>query len=93
MVYFDYKWTARSDNDDPDFKNHQESAELNRTEGYEMIDFIDYLAYKWNWADDNVASRQKLEKTIRTKVPSSIRTHKDIREWIEANHTAFWKEI
>lgn len=34
MVYTDYKWTARADHDDPKFIGAQESAMLNRSEGY-----------------------------------------------------------
>lgn len=85
MVYNDYKWTARGDFDDPKFIGAQESSMLNRSEGYEMLWFINSLAKTWGW-NDNRASYQNLEKILREKVPSTTRTHSGIKQWIEANY-------
>lgn len=86
MVYSDYKWTAKADHENPKFIGAQEAAMLNRQEGYEMLYFINSLALTWNWPD-NLVSRQKLERIIREKVPSNIRTHGAIRSWIEQNYS------
>ncbi len=85
MVYNDYKWTARADHDNPKFIGAQESAMLNRSEGYEMLWYINSLAKTWGWKD-NQSSYQNLERVIRDKVPSTIRSHSKIKEWIEANY-------
>lgn len=81
MVYTDYKWTAKSDHDNPKFIGAQEHSELNRSEGYEMLWYINSLSKTWNW-NDILTSHQHLEKIIREEVPSSIRTHSAIKEWI-----------
>ena len=93
MVYSDYHWKAKDDHDDPNFIHKPDSTELNRTEGYEMLYFINYCAQKWKWGGENISSMQKLEKTIRTKVPSSIRNHTAIRLWIEVHFKDFWDDI
>jgi len=87
MVYQDYKWTARADHDNPKIIGGQEHSELNRSEGYEMLYFINSLAKTWGWSESNLTSKQKLETIIRTNVPSSIRTHTKIKEWIEGHYS------
>lgn len=86
MVYQDYKWNARADHDNPKIISGTDAAELNRTEGYEMLYFINSLARTWNWKNVLLSSYQKLEKIIRTEVPSTIRTHAGIMSWIAQNH-------
>ena len=86
MVYNDYKWTANADHDDPKFLGGQEHSELNRSEGYEMLWYINSLAKTWDWKNVSVSSYQKLETIIRKEVPSTIRTHSKIKEWIAANY-------
>lgn len=85
MVYTDYKWTATADHDNPKFIGAQEHSMLNRSEGYEMLWFINSLAKTWNWTD-NLLSYQNLEKIIKEKVPTNIRTHSGIKEWIATNY-------
>jgi hypothetical protein len=86
MVYTDYKWFARADHDNPKITGGTDHSELNRTEGYEMLYFINRLADVWNWFNPPLQSLQHLEKIIRDEVPSSIRTHKGIENWIESNY-------
>ena len=93
MVYVDYVWKATADIDNPKFVGGNDHSELNRSEGYEMLYYIRSLAKTWNWKDDAIRACQKLEKTIRTKVPSNIRTHTGIRVWIESNFKDFWDSL
>ena len=87
MVYNDYKWSAKADHDNPKITGGTDHAELNRTEGYEMLYFINHLATKWNWSETNkLANMKELEKIIRTEVPSSIRSHTKIADWISTNY-------
>jgi hypothetical protein len=86
MVYDDYKWSARADHDNPKIIGGQDHSELNRTEGYEMLYFINSLAKSWSWTPPFTNSAKQLEIIIRTKVPTSIRTHTKIKQWIEANY-------
>ena len=86
MYYSDYKWFARADHDNPKIIGGNDHSELNRTEGYEMLYFINSLAKKWGWTNPPLQSLQHLEQIIRTKVPSNIRTHAGIQEWIASNY-------
>lgn len=87
MVYQDYKWTARADHDNPKIIGGQEHSELNRSEAYEMLYFINSLAKTWNWPGSFMNSAQHLERIIKTEVPSSIRTHTKIKEWIQEHYS------
>lgn len=86
MVYSDCKWTARADHDNPKIIGGTDHAGLNRIEGYEMLNFINSLAKSWSWNTTSLSSYQNLEKIIRTVVPSNIRTHGGIMNWISSNY-------
>jgi hypothetical protein len=86
MVYSDYKWVARADHDNPKIIRGVDSAELNRTEGYEMLYFINSLATTWMWDGVALASYNHLERIIRNEVPSNIQTHSGIRDWISSHY-------
>jgi hypothetical protein len=87
MVYEDYKWVARADHDNPKIIGGTDHSELNRSEGYEMLYFINSLAKTWGWTNTApLSSFQHLEKIIRTEVPSSTRTHVGIKEWIASHY-------
>ncbi len=88
MKYVDYKWSARADHDNPKVIGDTDHAELNRTEGYEMLYFINSLARAWGWGNDvQLTSYQHLEDIIKTKVPTNTRTHSGIKNWIEQNYS------
>ncbi|WPQ64984.1 hypothetical protein SIO70_08980 [Chitinophaga sancti] len=93
MVYDDYSWTTRYTNDDPKVTGEPDSTLLNRKEGWEMLYFINKCGEKWNWAQNSIEAYKKLEKTIRQKVPSDIRSQQRIKTWIEENYKSFWNTI
>jgi len=93
MLYHDYSWTAQADHDNPKIIREQDYSMLNRSEGYEMLYFINSLGRTWNWAVDDLVAYRKLEKTIRTLVPVNIRTHSAIKSWIEQNYKSFWNTL
>ena len=88
MLYDDgryYKWTAKADHDNPYYTQGADHSELNRTEGYEVLYFINHIGKK-HWSQEpTTAAYQKVEKMIRFNVPSNIRTHKKIADWIVNN--------
>jgi hypothetical protein len=87
MYYGDYKWSARADHDNPKIIRGTDYSQLNREEGYEMLYFINSLAKTWGWSSSvALSSYQNLEKIIRTKVPTSTRTHAGIQAWISSNY-------
>ena len=83
-----YKWTAADDKDNPYYKWGADHSELNRTEGYEVLYFINQLANN-RWVYVNLSTYQKIEKMIRYNVPSNIRTHKKIEDWIISNWSSY----
>ncbi len=92
MLYDDgkhYKWTARADHDNPYYIKGTDHSELNRTEGYEVLYFINHIGKKdWVTTPPNLATYHKIEKTIRYSVPTNIRTHKKVEDWIITNWAA-----
>ncbi len=87
MLYNDgrhYKWTAKDDHDNPYYTKGTDHSELNRTEGYEVLYFINHFGKK-RWKEPNTAVYQKIERMIRLDVPHNIRTHKKIEDWIISN--------
>lgn len=89
MLYDDgeyYKWAAADANDDPNYLKGTEYSELNRTEGYEVIGFINRLGDKyWTNQAANTKTYQKIEKMIRYDVPVEIKDHTEIGKWIVSN--------
>ncbi len=86
MEYTDYKWQAYADHDNPKIVGGNDHAQLNRSEGYEMLYFINSLGRTWNWDGYPLASYQHLERIIRNEVPSSTRTHTGIKDWIVSKY-------
>jgi hypothetical protein len=87
MLYNDgkyYKWDAKADHDNPYYTSGKDHSSLNRTEGYEVLYFINHLGKKL-WSNPNVATYNKIERLIRYSVTHNIETHKKIEDWIVAN--------
>jgi hypothetical protein len=58
-------------------------AVLNVNEGYEVLHFVSrYMAYK-GWFSE--ITFKKIESVLKTRIPFGITTHKDIKEWLDAN--------
>jgi hypothetical protein len=93
MLYDDgvyYKWTAREDADNPYYRNGSDHTLLNRTEGYEVLYFINHIGAKnWVTTPPNLPTYQKIEKMIRYDVPSTTRSHKGVEDWILANWSRY----
>ena len=88
MLYDDgvyYKWTAKADADNPYYKKGDEWHKLNRTEGYEVLYFINHLGTKLWEETPNIATYQKVERMIRHKVPAKLKGHLEIENWIVDN--------
>jgi hypothetical protein len=64
LAYIDYKWTALSDHDNPKWTGKPDSTLLNKTEGYEMLYFINRYMEKKGYV--NTGTGQKIEKLIRS---------------------------
>ncbi len=86
LIYTDYKWQAIKDHVNPKIIEDIDHEEFNRTEGYEMLYFINSLAQTWGWKNPHKRSFQKLERIIRIEVPDTIHKHSEIMEWISAHY-------
>ena len=87
MLYDDgkhYKWQAKADHDNPYYTKGTDYSELNRTEGYEVLYFINHIGTK-RWTNPNKATYQRIERMIRYEVPESIKNHKKVEDWIIDN--------
>jgi hypothetical protein len=93
LYYNDYVWTTRYNKDDPRVTGEPDSTLLARREGWEMLYFLNKCAEKWGWKSKDVATIQKVEKLIRNYVPSSTRSQKGIKEWLEANWVAYKDKV
>lgn len=84
-----YKWKAKEDHDNPYYRSGADHTLLNRTEGYEVLYFINHLAGKRWTAPIGIGTYKKIEKMIGHDVPSNIRSHKGIEDWIVTN----WSKV
>ena len=80
-----YKWETPGDHNNPAYKKSTDRTELNRTEGEEVLYFINDIG-ETRWKNvPTLPTYQKIEKMIRHSVPSNIRTHKKMEDWIIDN--------
>lgn len=77
LAYKDYKWEAKLDDDNPKLTGKPDSTMLNRTEGYEMVYFINRYMEKNGWKQSGTG--KKIEKYLRT----SNYTSKSHAFWIK----------
>src|SRR4051812_40440429 len=92
MLYDDgsyYKWKAKADHDNPYYTKGTDHSELNRTEGYEVLYFINHMGKKHWSSEPSTPAYQKIERMIRYSVPHNIRTHAKVADWIVNN----WKVV
>lgn len=89
LYYKDYIWTTKYSNDDPRVTGQPDSTLLARTEGWEMLYFVNKLVEIWNWTA-SVSNCQKIERAIRERVPGDVRSQRNIRIWIEQNLKPVW---
>ncbi len=83
MFYRDYKWKTPENYDNPFIKKGKEQKEMDRTNGYEVLHFINELVPKY-WPA-NVRNCQRIEAMIRNTVPQFIKDKKRIENWIINN--------
>jgi hypothetical protein len=88
MQYDDgyYKWHAHDDRDNPYYRGGNDARQLNRTEGYEVLYFINHFVAKNRFPQD-LPTYKKVEKIIRYDVPSNIHKRELIAEWILINYS------
>lgn len=81
-LQFPYSWTTIAP-DDARVTGVPDSTLLNRNEGYEVLAFLNRLAHASNWK--NKTSALKAERMIKNHLPGSIRSHKNVWQWLVEN--------
>lgn len=79
-----YKWHAHDDRDNPYYRGGTDARQLNRTEGYEVLYFINHFVPKHRFRQD-LPTYRKVEQIIRYHVPSNIHKRELIAKWILDN--------
>jgi hypothetical protein len=84
MYYKDYKWSARNENDDPRVRGGLDHTANDKTEGYEVLYFVNACARDWGWSNPSTTDYQKIERMLRI-VPGHLRQQAEKKAWIAAN--------
>ena|ERR1700751_3504887 len=79
-----YNWEAGANRNNAYYNHGDEHTRLNRTEGYEVLYFINHLADNY-CKQANLATYQKIERMLRYDVPTNLKAHKKIALWITEN--------
>ncbi|WP_407366068.1 hypothetical protein ABFU50_12975 [Xanthomonas campestris pv. campestris] len=82
----EYSWKAL-EGDNPHVVGAPDSTLLSRSEGYEVLDFINRFAEQHNLKQKN--SGKETEWLIKIKLPSNVRSHANVRSWLEKNWKTF----
>lgn len=76
-----------SGSDDPAKRGIPDSSLLNRHEWYEVLYFINKFAN--DCGKGSAAIARKAEHLLHTKVPTNLRSHAHIRDWLIKNWQAY----
>ena len=83
-LHYGYDWEA-SEGDNSRIVGFPDNVLLSRREGYEVLPFINRFAKKHELK--NKISGKKIEWLVQEKLPSEIRSHAKVHDWIVKN----WK--
>lgn len=86
QMLYSYKWQAAAASDNPYYTRGTDHSEINKSEGYEVLYFLNHLArIFWpNQPDQNLATYQKMERILMEHVPPRS-THKRAEDFIRTN--------
>lgn len=89
QMLYNYKWDAKDASDNPYYTKGTDYSEINKSEGYEVLFFINHLAGKF-WPNQiiQLASYQKIEKILMNHVPAKS-THKGAEVFIRNNWNSY----
>jgi len=88
LVYQDYSWTAAK-GDDPRVSGEPDSTLFSRKEGYEVLYMINKCLTKWGFTTNPIGGGQKIERLIRTHLPSDLRGQKHVYDWLSTNYNKY----
>lgn len=85
-----YGYNNRHDKgDNPKKIGHPDKDLLDRTEAYEVVDFINSALKTWKWStpmtpEVEIVTGSKIEKLMQ-QAPSNLRSRVNISQWIKDN--------
>lgn len=83
---FKYSWTTIH-GDNPKITGIPDSTLLNRGEGYEVLAFINRFSVTNKF--QHKKSGLKVERLIKENLPSNMRSHAHVRQWLVANWESY----
>ena len=86
-LQFDYFWTSKDGRNNPYYVDGRHHSDLNRSEGHEVLYFINHYAKINGWSGTYLKDFHKLEQML-NNCPKNIRTHARVEAWIKEN----WSE-
>lgn len=84
MIYNDYKWQAKAAHDNPYYTRGSDYSEINKSEGYEVLYFLNHIGKKCWQNEPSIATYNKMERILREQVPTRS-THKKAEDFIVSN--------
>jgi hypothetical protein len=78
-----YSWTASSEGDNENIIGFPDNVLLDRNEGYEVLPFLNRYMTDKGWKEKSTLN--KLEVVLRDKLPGAIRSHANIKKWLNDN--------
>lgn len=79
--------TGPTASDDPSKRGEPDSSLLNRHEWYEMLYFVNKFSN--TRGDSSVSVAKKAERLIHKHLPSTIRSHENVTEWLVNNWNTY----
>ncbi|MFC4476272.1 hypothetical protein [Flavobacterium chungangensis] len=78
-----YSWTASVENDNAKITGEPDSTLLSRHEGYEVLPFLNRYMTAKGWT--TLSTFNKLERSLRNDLPSDVRSHANVKKWLNNN--------
>ena len=86
QMLYNYNWQAKAANDNPYYTKGVDHSEINKTEGYEVLYFLNHMGKKCFKTEPATIIYQKMERILINHVPPKS-THKKAEDFIVNN----WK--
>jgi len=80
---YEYNWNDFNKDDNKWIKGFPEGRMLNRNEGYEVLPFLNRYARQRNF--HTIEMLHRLENMIRESMPVEVRSHNDVKKWLDIN--------
>ena len=84
QMLYNYSWQAKAAHDNPYYTRGIDHSEINKSEGYEVLYFLNHIGRKRWSSEPSTVTYQKMERILKNYVPPRS-THKKAEEFIVSN--------